>query len=76
VLALDALRKRHDGHIVAVVTHGGAIRAALLRALGLPWTRLRDVEAVANTAVNELRWHRGAWLVTKRNHTAHLGAQS
>jgi broad specificity phosphatase PhoE len=76
MLALDALRKRHDGHIVAVVTHGGAIRAALLHALGLPWTRLRDVEAVANTAVNELRWQDGVWLIAKRNHTAHLGAQA
>jgi len=76
VRALDALRARHVGEVVAVVTHGGAIRTALLHALGLPWQRLHDVEVVANTAVSELLWCNGAWRVAKQNHTAHLSSRT
>lgn len=34
--ALDAIRLRHRGETVAVVTHGGVVRAALAKALCLP----------------------------------------
>jgi probable phosphoglycerate mutase len=72
--ALDGLHGRHEGQLVAVVTHGGAIRTALLHVLGLPWNRFRDIEVVANTAVRELRWCNGAWRIAPRNHTAHLSS--
>jgi broad specificity phosphatase PhoE len=72
---LEELRERHEGQAIAVVTHGGAIRAVLLHALGLSWIRLREIEAVANTAVNELRWQDGAWQIERRNDTAHLAAR-
>jgi broad specificity phosphatase PhoE len=74
--ALDELRRRHDDATVAVVTHGGVIRAALLHALGLPWMRLREVSAVANTAINEIAWRDSGWIVTERDHVAHLEEMS
>jgi alpha-ribazole phosphatase len=38
--ALGELRRRHDGSAIAVVTHGGVVRAALAEALALPPERL------------------------------------
>jgi len=72
VTALESLRARHLEKTVAVVTHGGVIRAALLHALGLPWTRLREVAAVDNTAVSELSWNGAAWSIERRNHQPQL----
>ncbi|HSD11346.1 MAG TPA: histidine phosphatase family protein [Candidatus Binatia bacterium] len=72
VEALDLLRHRHRGQTVAVVTHGGVIRAALLHALGLPWLRLREIAAVDNTALTELVWDGVSWTVGRRNHAPHL----
>lgn len=74
VHTLNALRDRHAGETVAVVTHGGAIRAALLHVLGLPWSRLREVASIGNTAVNELAWDGSAWFPGRRNLMAHLSA--
>ena len=34
--AVDEIRERHEGEIVAVVSHGGVLRAVLADALGLP----------------------------------------
>lgn len=70
--ALEQLRLRHEGDSVAVITHGGAIRATLLAALGLPWIRLGEVEAVPNTAINELWTNADGWVIARRNHVAHL----
>jgi broad specificity phosphatase PhoE len=72
--AVDRLRRRHIGETVAVVTHGGVIRAALLHALGLSWLRLREVAAVDNTALSELVWDGSAWVVARRNDTLHLAS--
>lgn len=72
VRALNGLRDRHRDHTVAVVTHGGAIRAALLHVLGMPWSRLREVASIGNTAVNELSWDGSAWFPGRRNLLTHL----
>jgi broad specificity phosphatase PhoE len=72
VAALDALRLRHAGERIAVVTHGGAIRAALLHALGLPWMRLREVAAVGNTTLSELSAGAAGWEILARGHAPHL----
>ena len=63
--ALERLAALHAGRLVAVVTHGGTIRIALLHALGLPLTRLRDVAVVANTDWVELSAVAGAWTVVR-----------
>ncbi len=72
IAALDALRDRHPDQLVAVVTHGGVISAALLHVLELPWERFRDVTGALNTALNELIWKGERWSVTRRNHAPHL----
>jgi probable phosphoglycerate mutase len=72
VAALERVRRAHEHETVAVVTHGGVIRAALLHVLGLPWLRMREVAAVSNTAINELSWDGARWAVAGRNQTAHL----
>jgi broad specificity phosphatase PhoE len=72
--ALGALRDRHPSECVAVVTHGGVVRALLLHVLGLPWIRMREVEAVGNTAVSEVVWADDRWHVVRRNHSPHLEA--
>jgi probable phosphoglycerate mutase len=72
VAALDRLRSAHPHQTVAVVTHGGVIRAALLHALGLPWLRMREVAAVTNTGINELAWEGTSWVIKGRDEIAHL----
>lgn len=72
VRALNALRDLHVDQTVAVVTHGGAIRAALMHVLGLPWHRIREVATIGNTAVNELAWDGSAWFPGRRNLLTHL----
>lgn len=70
--ALGALRDRHPRDTLAVVSHGGAIRAVLLHVLGLPWMRLREIAAVANTAVTELLWDGSDWQIARQNDVVHL----
>jgi probable phosphoglycerate mutase len=72
IRALNDLRDRHEGETIAVVTHGGSIRAALLHVLGLPWSRLREVASIGNTAINELAWDGSAWFPGRRNLLTHL----
>jgi broad specificity phosphatase PhoE len=72
VTALRSLTARHAGETVAVVTHGGVIRAGLLYVLGLPWTRMKEVAAADNTAVTELCWDGGEWSTVRHNHSPHL----
>jgi probable phosphoglycerate mutase len=76
VAALERLRADHAYQTIAVVTHGGVIRAALLHVLGLPWLRIREVAAIANTAISELSWNGVAWVVAGRNVTTHLATGS
>lgn len=65
VTALARLPEIHRGDNVAVVTHGGVIRATLLYVLGLPYSRLREMARFDNTAFAEL--HRGneGWTVAR-----------
>jgi broad specificity phosphatase PhoE len=74
IAALERLRADHAHETVAVVTHGGVIRAALMHVLGLPWLRVREVAAIANTAISELSWNGVEWVVAGRNQTMHLVA--
>ncbi len=75
VAALGRTRDAHSQDTVAVVTHGGVIRAALLYALELPFSRLREVAAVENTAVSELLAGSNGWEVVRRNEVTHLSGE-
>lgn len=67
---VDALLADLDGSgaRVAVVTHGGPVKVAVLRVLGAPLDRLWDVE-VAPCSVTELAAHgqRGRWRLVRCN---------
>jgi broad specificity phosphatase PhoE len=76
VSALERVRADHAHETVVVVTHGGVIRAALLHVLGLPWLRIREVAAIANTAISELSWNGVEWLIAGRNLTTHLATSA
>ena len=67
---IAALRQKHDGECIAVVSHGGAIRTILCSALGVPldalWSFRQD-----NTAVNIVEYeerHNILRLVNDVNH--------
>ena len=68
--ALDGLARRPGR--VAVTTHGGPIRVAVLLALGAPVTRLWHVD-VAPASVTELVARPdGGWRLARLSDTAHL----
>lgn len=63
---LDAQASR-DGRAVAF-THGGVVKAALVRALGAPLAAFWQVD-VAPLSITELHAHDGRWTVTRTNWT-------
>jgi broad specificity phosphatase PhoE len=63
-----------DGCAVAI-THGGVVKAALVRALGAPLEAFWRID-VAPLAITELHAHDGRWTVTRVNWTASERAAS
>jgi probable phosphoglycerate mutase len=61
---LETLAALRPAGTVAVVTHGGVIRAALLHLQGLPFARLREIARVGNTAFAELTRDGTEWRIT------------
>ena len=70
--ALDDVRRRHGDRLAIVVTHGGAIRAAMMHARSLPVARLREVAGVRNTSLTELAHDGATWRVHRSDDVAHL----
>ena len=69
--ALDAIAVRHPGERVAVVSHAGAINAALGAIIG---TDHEFVFPLANASVSVVRVGGGRRLLMNANETAHLAA--
>ena len=69
--AFEAIRRRHEGHTVAIVTHGGVIRIVLARALEMPDHCLFRL-AQDYAAMNLLVWIEGVPIVEKMNQIALL----
>lgn len=69
--AMEAIRAKHDGECVAVVTHGGAIRTILCSALGISldllWCFRQD-----NTAVNIVEYEAKYNILRLVNDANHL----
>jgi broad specificity phosphatase PhoE len=57
-----------DG-VVAAITHGGVVKAAVVRALGAPLAAFWQVD-VAPLSITELHAHDGRWTVARTNHPA------
>jgi broad specificity phosphatase PhoE len=67
--AFEAIRQRHEGRTVVIVTHGGVIRILLAWALEMPDSCLfRLAEDYA--AMNLLAWVDGAPIVQRMNVSA------
>jgi broad specificity phosphatase PhoE len=54
---------RHAGQSVAVVTHGGVIRAVLLHARGLEWSQRRLIPSIANASVSVVETTARGWRI-------------
>ena len=68
---LEGLTKRHAGAVVAVVTHDGVIRIAVLEALGMSMRHYRAI-AVSNTGMTVLDFTRDRTYLRAHNDTGHL----
>lgn len=63
----------HVGQEIAIVTHGGAIRALLLHCKGWGVSRFGDIEKIGNTGVSEIFVSpNGAARIERINCVAHL----
>ena len=67
-----------DGGVLVVTAHGGALRAGMLRLLGLPIEAWARFSGLANTHWALLERRRSGWSVLEYNvgpHGAHIGAE-
>lgn len=62
------IRQRHEGQTVMVVSHGGALRAMILHALGLPSPAFWRL-SLGSAAISELRLHADVSVLTLFNDT-------
>ncbi|MDP9314317.1 MAG: histidine phosphatase family protein [Chloroflexota bacterium] len=71
--ALTDLALRHPGQTLAIVTHGGTIRAMLKHVLA-QHDAPTSVPFIGNTSITELRLEGDAWRVLRLNDLAHVEA--
>lgn len=69
---VKALAKKHDGESIAVVTHGGAIRALLCTIMKLPPEEITKIFYCDNTAVTHLIYENGELRIEYMNDNSHL----
>jgi len=67
--SLETLAERHAGGDVVIVSHGGAIRAAVAHALGIPADAALSL-SVHNFSLTRLERHPHAWRVISVNEVA------
>jgi broad specificity phosphatase PhoE len=65
-LGMDRLADRHDGRDIVIVSHGGAIRAAVAHALGVDADTALKL-SVQNLSLTILERHNDAWRVVTVN---------
>ncbi len=71
------LLEQHAGDDVAVVTHGGAVRAFLLACRKLPMNQFRSVDKIGNTGLSEVTiFANGDAVIHSVNDTSHLNEQA
>lgn len=71
------LLEQHAGEDVAVVTHGGAVRAFLLACRKLPMGQFRAIDKIGNTGVSEVTiFANGEAVIHLVNDTLHLKGQA
>ena len=72
---LKIVNSQKEGKVIAVVSHGCAIRAFLCRALGYGIDRLNDVGWCDNTAVSKITFDSGKCSVIYFNDASHLDSR-
>lgn len=72
---LTKLACRHDGQVIAVASHGMAIRNALAAIQGMTVEGGKDVPHCDNTGVSLLEYDGGRWRVVYLNDNSHLPAE-
>lgn len=71
--AVEGIADSHPGQMVAVFTHGSAIRSALAGWLGMPLERMGELPLGDNTSVAKLEFEAGSCRVCFYNDAEHLG---
>ena len=72
--ALRRIAEAHPDQVVAVASHGGAIRCILSVILGMPLEQLHTLPVFGNTSVTHLFWDGSRFTVDYMNDTSHLSA--
>jgi len=71
------LLEKHTGEDVAIVTHGGAVRAFLLSCRKLPMNQFREIDKIGNTGLSEVTiFANGEAVIHSVNDTRHLSGQA
>jgi broad specificity phosphatase PhoE len=71
------LLEKHAGEDVAIVTHGGAVRAFLLSCRKLPMSQFREIDKIGNTGLSEVTiFANGEAVIHSVNDTRHLNGQA
>ena len=68
---VEALRVRHAGHTLLLVSHGGVLDIVARRVRGLPLTGKRDFD-IANCALNWIAHDAAGWRIERWGDVAHL----
>ena len=71
VTTVEKLAQRHRGRRIVAVTHGGVLRAMLMRGLGLPREEARSY-AVINAALNRFAYNDEGWELISWGEAEHL----
>lgn len=71
---LEHLAKKHNGQVIAAVSHGVTIRCILSKALGISLTDVENLPIVKNTAVTKLIYDKGVFTAEYINDYSHLDA--
>ena len=72
--ALEEIARRHEGQVVAVVSHGVTIRCLLARITGRPLSGANPLPIGGNTSVSRLIWDKGGFTADYINDKSHLDA--
>jgi broad specificity phosphatase PhoE len=71
------LLEKHAGEDVAIVTHGGAVRAFLLSCRKLPMSQFREIAKIGNTGLSEVTiFAEGEAVIHAVNDIRHLSGQA
>jgi broad specificity phosphatase PhoE len=69
--AIERLTARHRGQVLAIVTHGGVVRAMIRHLQSLSGID-RPIPHIGNTSITELQQDTGGWRLIRSNDLAHL----